>query len=387
MPHLATELQAQLDAGGPISIWVINSGGPAPGPAPLASPQEFIHAFAQHLPGSQLMLQLLLPGMRELGYGRIINVLSTSVKAPLPNLGVSNSIRAAMANWAKTLARELAADGITVNNVLPGLTRTARLESLFTYRAQATGKTEEEVAREMLLDVPARRFAEPQEFANAVAFLLPRRRHISTVSICRWTAGLPPVSDPTRGSQSLWLPWLCSVVQFFASGQGIFQQTGPGHGADTTGNRGDPGCPFGGGFKIHIATQAAIFHAVDTHVDDDGAGLDPLTLDQTGLADGNHDQIGAAYMLFQIMGEAVRHRSGAAGQQQLQRHRATDDIGGADYRGIQAVGADTGAFQQTYDAQWGARAQQRYALGQAAYVVGVEAVHILVRADTLQQLR
>ena len=184
MPHLATELQAQLDAGGPISIWVINSGGPAPGPAHLASPLEFIHAFAQHLPGSQLMLQLLLPGMRELGYGRIINVLSTSVKAPLPNLGVSNSIRAAMANWAKTLARELAADGITVNNVLPGLTRTARLESLFTYRAQATGKTEEEVAREMLLDVPARRFAEPQEFANAVAFLAsPAAAYINGINL------------------------------------------------------------------------------------------------------------------------------------------------------------------------------------------------------------
>lgn len=183
LPHLSTEVQAQLERG-VITIWVNNTGGPAPGPAHLASPQEFIHAFAQHLPGSQLMLQLLLPGMRELGYGRIINVLSTSVKAPLPNLGVSNSIRAAMANWAKTLARELAADGITVNNVLPGLTRTARLESLFTYRAQATGKTEEEVAREMLLDVPARRFAEPQEFANAVAFLAsPAAAYINGINL------------------------------------------------------------------------------------------------------------------------------------------------------------------------------------------------------------
>lgn len=171
IPHLTTEVQAQLEEGGAISIWVNNTGGPAPGPAHLASPQEFAHAFSQHLPGSQAILQLLLPGMRELGYGRIINVLSTSVKTPLPNLGVSNSIRAAMANWAKTLSRELAVDGITVNNVLPGLTRTARLASLVAHSAQATGKTELEIEDKLLMEVPARRFAEPEEFANAVGFL------------------------------------------------------------------------------------------------------------------------------------------------------------------------------------------------------------------------
>ena len=171
LPHLAAELQAQLDNGGPISIWVNNTGGPAPGPAHLASPQEFAHAFSQHLPGSQAMLQLLLPGMREQGYGRIINVLSTSVKTPLPNLGVSNSIRAAMANWAKTLSCELAADGITVNNVLPGLTRTARLEGLLKFRAEKSGSTLQDVEKAMLQTIPARRFAEPDEFANAVVFL------------------------------------------------------------------------------------------------------------------------------------------------------------------------------------------------------------------------
>src|SRR5690554_5518429 len=171
IPHLATEVQAQLDEGGAISIWVNNTGGPAPGPAHLASPQEFTHAFSQHLPGSQAVLQLLLPGMREQGFGRIINVLSTSVKAPIANLGVSNSIRAAMANWAKTLSGELAADGITVNNVLPGLTRTARLEGLLVYKAELAGKSVADVEREMLAELPARRFAEPKEFANAVAFL------------------------------------------------------------------------------------------------------------------------------------------------------------------------------------------------------------------------
>lgn len=184
LPHLATEVRAQLEDGGAISIWVNNTGGPAPGPAHLASPEEFTHAFAQHLPGSQMLLQLLLPGMREAGYGRIINVLSTSVKTPLPNLGVSNSIRAAMANWAKTLSRELAMDGITVNNVLPGLTRTARLESLLTYRAQASGKSEQEVEQDILADVPIRRFAEAEEFANAVGFLAaPAAAYINGINL------------------------------------------------------------------------------------------------------------------------------------------------------------------------------------------------------------
>lgn len=184
LPHLAAEVQAQLDSGGAITIWVNNTGGPAPGPAHLASPQEFTHAFSQHLPGSQAILQLLLPGMREQGYGRVINILSTSVKAPLANLGVSNSIRAAMANWAKTLSRELAADGITVNNVLPGLTRTARLEGLLAYRAEAVGKSVAEVERDMLQDLPARRFAEPKEFASAVAFLAsPAASYINGINL------------------------------------------------------------------------------------------------------------------------------------------------------------------------------------------------------------
>ena len=131
-----------------------------------------------------MILQLLLPGMRELGYGRIINVLSTSVKTPIANLGVSNSIRAAMANWAKTLSRELAADGITVNNVLPGLTRTARLESLMRHRAQVAGRSEEEIEKEMMLELPIRRVAEPEEFANAVGFLAsPAAAYINGINL------------------------------------------------------------------------------------------------------------------------------------------------------------------------------------------------------------
>ncbi|MEH6671945.1 SDR family oxidoreductase [Halopseudomonas sp.] len=169
-PALAAAVAAELE-NGPLHIWVNNTGGPAPGPASAAAPEAYANAFGQHLIAAQTLLQLLLPGMRSAGYGRILNVLSTSVKAPIPNLGVSNSIRAAMANWAKTLAGELAVDGITVNNVLPGLTQTARLDSLMAHIADTSGRSVEQVAEGMRAGIPVRRFGEPEEFANAVGFL------------------------------------------------------------------------------------------------------------------------------------------------------------------------------------------------------------------------
>lgn len=168
--RLAEAVAAELKKG-PLHIWVNNTGGPAPGPAHMAEPDAYAAAFAQHLVSAQTLLQLLLPGMRAAGYGRILNVLSTSVKAPIPNLGVSNSIRAAMANWAKTLAGELGCDGITVNNVLPGLTSTARLDSLIGHIAQTSGKTVDDVSKGLRATIPVRRFGEPEEFANAVGFL------------------------------------------------------------------------------------------------------------------------------------------------------------------------------------------------------------------------
>jgi len=167
---LSAAVAAELEKGS-LHIWVNNTGGPAPGPAHLANPAAYSAAFEQHLVAAQTLLQLLLPGMRAAGYGRILNVLSTSVKTPIPNLGVSNSIRAAMANWAKTLAGELGRDGITVNCVLPGLTQTARLDSLIEHMAQASGRTVDEVSEGMRATVPVRRFGKPEEFANAIGFL------------------------------------------------------------------------------------------------------------------------------------------------------------------------------------------------------------------------
>lgn len=189
---LAEAVAAELEKG-PLHIWVNNTGGPAPGPANEAAPQAYANAFGQHLISAQTLLQLLLPGMRASGYGRILNVLSTSVKAPIPNLGVSNSIRAAMANWAKTLAGELAADGITVNNVLPGLTRTARLDGLMAHVATSSGRSVEQVSEGMRAGIPAGRFGEPEEFANAVGFLAsPAAAFINGVNL--------PVDGGSTGS-------------------------------------------------------------------------------------------------------------------------------------------------------------------------------------------
>ncbi|OOG40709.1 SDR family oxidoreductase [Rhodanobacter sp. C05] len=168
----------------PVHILINNTGGPPGGPANTATPGAFEIAFRQHVLAGQTLLQALLPGMRASGYGRIVNVISTSVKEPIAGLGVSNTVRAAVAGWAKTLSAELAADGITVNNVLPGYTRTARLDGLLASQAAASGRSEDEVAQNMLATVPARRFGEAGEIAAVIAFLCtPAAAYVNGVSI------------------------------------------------------------------------------------------------------------------------------------------------------------------------------------------------------------
>jgi len=165
-------LQNLLDKQGlELHIWVNNSGGPAPGAAHSAPVEAYRQAFEQHLVASQMILKVVLPSMRRQQYGRIINIISTSVREPIPNLGVSNTIRAAVANWAKTLSRELAPWGITVNNILPGFTQTERLEQIIQKRAEQEGCPTEEIAQQMMAQVPTGRFARPEEVAYAVAFL------------------------------------------------------------------------------------------------------------------------------------------------------------------------------------------------------------------------
>ncbi len=152
-------------------ILVNNTGGPPAGEAIDAKPEEFLKAFNAHLICNQHLVQTLVPGMKQDAYGRIINIISTSVKVPIPGLGVSNTTRGAVASWAKTLARELAPFGITVNNVLPGFTKTARLDSLIATRAKNHGKSFEEYEEIMKSNVPAQRFANAEEVAGAVAYL------------------------------------------------------------------------------------------------------------------------------------------------------------------------------------------------------------------------
>ncbi|NND63826.1 MAG: SDR family oxidoreductase [Flavobacteriaceae bacterium] len=152
-------------------ILINNTGGPKGGPIFSAEVSEFTKAFSQHLVCNQILVQNVVPGMKQEGYGRIINIISTSVKQPIDGLGVSNTIRGAVANWSKTLANELGSFGITVNNVLPGFTATDRLDDIVANAARKFNTSEEEAAQRMRGFVPAKRFAKPEEIAYAVAFL------------------------------------------------------------------------------------------------------------------------------------------------------------------------------------------------------------------------
>lgn len=167
-----------------LHILINNSGGPAAGPIVDATPEAFLNTFQQHLICNQLVTQALIPGMKAAAYGRIINVISTSVKIPLKNLGVSNTVRGAVASWAKTMSNELAPFGITVNNVLPGATETARLGSIIDNKVSKTGMDKEEAVNEMISEIPMKRFGKPEEIASLAAYLCaPSAAYITGVSI------------------------------------------------------------------------------------------------------------------------------------------------------------------------------------------------------------
>jgi len=168
----------------PIHILVNNTGGPAPGPVLDAVPEEYIEGFKRHLINNHNLAKALIPGMKTVSYGRIINIISTSVKQPIPDLGVSNTIRGAVASWAKTLAAEVGRFGITVNNILPGFTDTARLRSLIKNIAEKKGQSIAVVTQAMKDSVPAGRFADPDETAAAVVFLAaPQAAYINGINL------------------------------------------------------------------------------------------------------------------------------------------------------------------------------------------------------------
>ncbi len=167
-----------------IHILVNNTGGPPGGAALTAKAEEFLSAFNNHLINNHNLVQAVVPGMKAAGFGRIINIISTSVKNPIAGLGVSNTIRAAVANWAKTLATELGPFGITVNNVLPGFTKTVRADYVIASKAKSSNTTEEEVLEKLVAEIPAGRIGQPEEFGAAVAFLCsPAAAYINGINL------------------------------------------------------------------------------------------------------------------------------------------------------------------------------------------------------------
>lgn len=182
--ELKAKLDAYVAAGNRPSILVNNTGGPAGGPIKDAKVEEFIAAFNQHLICNHILVQALYPGMIENGVGRIINVISTSVKQPLDGLGVSNTVRGAVANWSKTLANELGQYNITVNNVLPGATNTSRLQEIAENKAGKTAQSVDAVFDTMAAASPMKRIAQPNEIAEAIAFLAsPRASYINGINV------------------------------------------------------------------------------------------------------------------------------------------------------------------------------------------------------------
>lgn len=181
--RLSEELQKYLQDH-TIDILVNNTGGPAAGQAIDADLREFTEAFSQHLICNQILAKAVVPGMKEAGWGRIINVISTSVKAPLKGLGVSNTIRGAVANWSKTLSFELGEFGITVNNVLPSTAMTGRLQALIKNRADKEEKTLEQVENDMIKEIPAARIGTAEDVAAAIAFLAtPAASYINGINL------------------------------------------------------------------------------------------------------------------------------------------------------------------------------------------------------------
>jgi 3-oxoacyl-[acyl-carrier protein] reductase len=180
---LVSKIKERLQKGA-IEILINNTGGPAAGPLLATRVLDLEKAFQAHLSVSHLLTQALVPGMKAAGFGRIVNVLSTSVKQPIDGLGISNTVRSAVANWAKTMANELGSFGITVNNVLPGYTNTQRLQYLFANQAEKTGLLPEAILNKTVALIPAGRLGEPEEFGAAVAFLCsPAAAYINGINL------------------------------------------------------------------------------------------------------------------------------------------------------------------------------------------------------------
>ncbi|MCE9619990.1 MAG: SDR family oxidoreductase [Planctomycetes bacterium] len=181
---VAKAVTAHVAEHGTVHIVVHNTGGPAAGPIATAAPEDLIRGFEMHVLTGQAIVQACVPGMREAKFGRIVNITSTSVVTPIRGLGVSNTIRAAVANWSRTLAGELGASGITANTVLPGFTKTARLDAIFKGRAAKSSSTVEAVERDAIATIPAGRLGDASEIAAAVLFLAsPAASYVNGINL------------------------------------------------------------------------------------------------------------------------------------------------------------------------------------------------------------
>ncbi|MEO8771572.1 MAG: SDR family oxidoreductase [Ferruginibacter sp.] len=182
--NVIAAINSFLDAGKLAHILINNTGGPAGGTVMNATTEEFLQAFNNHLLCNHVLAKALIPGMKVAGFGRIINIISTSVKQPIPGLAVSNTIRGAVASWSKTLATEVAPFGITINNVLPGFTKTVRADYVVKKRSADSGKSEEQVLKELEAEIPVGRIGKPEEFGAAVAFLCsPAAAYITGINL------------------------------------------------------------------------------------------------------------------------------------------------------------------------------------------------------------
>ncbi len=167
-----------------IDILINNTGGPSAGLILEEAPEKFEAVFKQHVVSNQILTQAVVPGMKQKSWGRIINVVSTSVRSPLDNLGVSNTIRAAVASWSKSLSNELAVHGITVNSLLPGFISTTRLDAVANSFAEKAHISKTEMEERMKNSVPAKRFGEPSEIAAVAAFIAsPAASYVNGISI------------------------------------------------------------------------------------------------------------------------------------------------------------------------------------------------------------
>ena len=166
---------ATQSAFGGVDILINNAGGPAPGGFDDLADPQWQAAFELTLMSAIRLTRAVLPHMREQRWGRIINVTSYGVKQPIDQLMLSNSIRLSVIGWAKTLAKEVAAEGVLVNSVCPGWTATGRVSQLMAARAEASGRQPEDVANDIVADIPMGRMGRPDEFADAVAFLASER--------------------------------------------------------------------------------------------------------------------------------------------------------------------------------------------------------------------